>query len=76
MAKQRDKRLDDLERDTGPGDQINISVNWGEPGQVLDADTGEYVTEQEWKRRHPKDRLIIVTWDDIDDDQEPIPVPV
>lgn len=67
MAKNEDKRLKDLEWSTGGGDEIRVSVNWGEPGMVLDVDSGEYITADEWRRRHPKDRLIIVGWGDDED---------
>ena len=70
-----DKRLSDLENRHGGGDEIKVSLNWGEPGMVMDDDTGEYVTEQEWRKRHPKDRLIIVGLDD-DYEQELDPIPV
>ena len=69
MAKNRDRRLDDLEKSIGGGDKIRVSVNWGEPGMVLDQDTGEYVSPDTWRKRNPKDKLIIVSaWDDDDDD--------
>ena len=70
MANNRDRRVSKLEKSLGAGrDKIRVSVHWGEPGTVLDEDTGEYVTENEWRKRYPNDRLIIVSaWDDDDDD--------
>ena len=68
MATSEDRRLDALEKSITPSsdDEIRVSINWGDPGTVLDHDTGERVTEQEWRKRHPGDKLIIVTWDDVD----------
>ena len=63
-----EKRLDDLERKTG-GDEIIYHVNWYSDGKMLDRDTGERVTEAEWRKRHPNDRVINIDWGD-DDDQE------
>lgn len=58
-------RLENLERHQGGGDEIRVHVNWCEPGFVIDEDTGEEVTIEEWKLRHPDDRLIIVNEDTI-----------
>ena len=66
MAISNDKRLTDLEQATGSKDETKISVNWHTDGLILDEDTGERVTEEEWRKRHPDDRLIIVGWDDDD----------
>jgi hypothetical protein len=57
------KRLDDLDRETGGGDETKIVVNWESPGMVLDEETKEYVTEAEWKKRHLGAKLKVVTWD-------------
>ena len=73
MATSNDKRLDDLEKKTQGSEQIKVSINWCEPGFILDEDTGEEVTAEEWRKRHPDQRLKIVTWDDNWDDS-PAPV--
>lgn len=57
-------RLNKLEREQGGCDEIRVSLNWCEPGFVIDEDTGEEVTIEEWKRRHPGDRLIVVKGED------------
>jgi len=65
MANRRNKkRINDLEQDMGGGDDVKITVNWStDPDMMLDEDTGEYVTEQEWKRRNPNIKLKIVDVD-------------
>ena len=69
MGKNRDRRLNDLEHDMGGGDEIRVSVNWRDDGLVLDHDTGKYISPDTWRKRHPKDKLIIVSaWDKDDDD--------
>ncbi len=77
MANNRDRRVSNLENETGGGlDEIRVRVNWRNDGLILDDDTGEFVTRDDWKRRHPNDRLIIVGWEDLsDDDQEQELVP-
>jgi len=67
MAKSTDKRLSDLEDDTGGGqDEINCYVNWRTDGLIED-DDGTPITEAEWRKRHPHDRLIVVRWPDGDE---------
>ena len=68
MAKNRDKRLDDLEKSITPssGDEIRVRVNWRDDDLVLDEASNEYVTPKEWRERHPNDRLIIVSCGDIE----------
>ena len=65
-----EKRLDDLERSTGGDDVHYVLVNWRTDDKMLDRDTGEYVTEQEWRKRHPNDRLINLSWGDEDDKED------
>lgn len=65
MASNRDRRVSNLENVTGDGrDEIRVSVNWRDDGLVLDHDTGDYITADLWRKRHPKDRLILVGLDD------------
>ena len=61
------RRLEKLEKAGGGDDEINVSVNWCEPGFVIDKDTGEEVTTEEWKKRHPDVKLIVVQWEDEDE---------
>ena len=67
MATSEDKRLSDLELATGSKEETKITVNWGDPGMVLDHDTGEYITEAAWRKRHPDDHLLVVGWEDFDE---------
>lgn len=63
MAKSIDKRLSDLENKAGAGaDEIRVRVNWGDPDTVLDDETGERVTPEVWRARHPGDQLIVVRY--------------
>lgn len=70
------KRLDDLENRTGSDDKINIYVSWRDDDLVKDKCHGdELLTVEAWEKRHPKDRLIIVTYEDLGDDElDPLPV--
>jgi len=62
----KDKRVSKLEKDTGGGDEIRVNLNWRTDGLIED-DDGTPITEAEWRRRHPHDRLIVVRWPDGDE---------
>jgi hypothetical protein len=66
-----EKRLDDLESALEPEDQQRVIVDWEGDGLVLDFETGERVTPDEWRKRYPGEQLVILEWGD-DDDSEAI----
>ena len=66
------KRLSDLENETGAGDDVTgVIVNWGDepdPGQVLQLSNGLRLTYAEYKRRFPEADTKTVSWDDLGDE--------
>ena len=58
MAKNEDRRLDDLEKKTGAGESL-VVVDWGGPTVTV---KGEVLTRVEYEKRYPNPRVIM--WDD------------
>lgn len=60
MIRQLERRLSPRR---GP---VVISMSWGYEDGTMD-DGGDRITPEEWRRRHPGERLILMTWGDDDD---------
>jgi hypothetical protein len=66
------KRLSDLENETGGGDDPTaVIVNWEkgdpDPAQVIRLSNGVRMTYAEYQRRFPKAETKTVSWDDLED---------
>jgi hypothetical protein len=54
----KERRLDDLEKQTGAGESL-VVVDWGGPTVTV---KGEVLTRAEYEKRYPNPK--VVTWDD------------
>ena len=65
------KRLSDLENETGGGDEPTVViVDWGDeprPDQVVMLSNGVRMTWAEYQRRFPEAETKTITWDDLGD---------
>ncbi len=71
MTKNTNRRLDDLERKTGGGDESVIVVTWSDngkpdPSQIVTV-KGEKMTYAEYGRRYPNNKIITLDWGDDDE---------
>ena len=57
------KRLNALERSTIV--EKTIVLCWAPYGLILDEDSGEEITIEEWANRHPDNRLVVLCWGDV-----------
>ena len=61
IMNKQDSRLDKLEAKLKPDrDEIRVRLNLGEPGTMIDEETGKRISYAEWRKRYPDRRLIVV----------------